>query len=145
MNNVRGLCFDGASNMSGRYQGASACIKRKYHLALYFHCASHRLNLSVAGACNNICSVKKIMSCIKKCTDIFLKTKVFPILPKKSLFYQLPRTSSKISRKIILFCDISNTPHFSLGCKNYRPYKEYCSVDYNLYYSAIMRVVEPSL
>ena len=71
MNNVRGLCFDGASNMSRRYQGASACIKRKYHLALYFHCASHRLNLSVAGACNNICSVKKMMSCIKKCTDIF--------------------------------------------------------------------------
>ena len=71
MNNARGLCFDGASNMSGRYQGASACIKRKYPLALYFHCASHKLNLSVAGACNSICSVKKMMDCIKKCTDIF--------------------------------------------------------------------------
>ena len=30
MHNVSGLCFDGASIMSGRYQGASACIKRKY-------------------------------------------------------------------------------------------------------------------
>ena len=68
-----GLCFDGASNMPGRYQGASACIKRKYPLALYFHCASasHRLNLPVAGVCNSICSVKRMMDCIMKCTDIF--------------------------------------------------------------------------
>ena len=79
MNNARGLCFDGASNMPSRYQSASACIKRKYPLALYFHCASHRLNLSVAGACNSICSVKKMMDYIKKCTDIF------QFSPKKQL------------------------------------------------------------
>ena len=48
---MRGQCYDGASNMSGARSGCSAIIQRQAPLAVYFHCAAHRLNLAVVSAC----------------------------------------------------------------------------------------------
>ena len=45
---MRGQCYDGASNMSGARSG---CSSREAPLAMYFHCAAHRLNLEVVSAC----------------------------------------------------------------------------------------------
>ena len=46
-----GQCYDGASNMSGIMKGLAGSPK-----AVYSHCASHILNLSIVSACkeNNI-------------------------------------------------------------------------------------------
>ena len=39
------LGADGASVMSGCYEGVAAKLKRSYPWLLYVHCAAHRLNL----------------------------------------------------------------------------------------------------
>ena len=49
---MRGQAYDGASSMSGRYNGCAALIQRKYPLAMYSHCCSHALNLAVVNACS---------------------------------------------------------------------------------------------
>ena len=44
---LRGQGYDGGSNMAGKVKRAVAIITSKHPLALYFHCASHQLNLAV--------------------------------------------------------------------------------------------------
>ena len=43
--NLRGQCYDGASNVSAVYKGTQALIQKEQPLAYYTHCSSHRLNL----------------------------------------------------------------------------------------------------
>ena len=50
--NMRGQCYDGASNMSGARSGCQAIIQKKAPQSLYFHCAAHRLNLVVVASCS---------------------------------------------------------------------------------------------
>lgn len=45
MHSNRGLGFDGASCMSGRFKGARSILNDKYPLSLYFHCSNHALDL----------------------------------------------------------------------------------------------------
>lgn len=49
--NCRGQAFDGGSNMSGKYQGVQARLLKIQPLAIYSHCASHRLNLVISKSC----------------------------------------------------------------------------------------------
>ena len=46
---LRGQGYDGAGNMAGRLNGVAALIKAQYPKALYFHCASHALNLCIVS------------------------------------------------------------------------------------------------
>ena len=48
---MRGQCYDGASNMSGARLGVKSVVQKAAPKAMYFHCAAHRLNLSVVSAC----------------------------------------------------------------------------------------------
>ena len=48
---MRGQCYDGASNMSGARLGVKAVVQEAAPKAMYFHCAAHHLNLSVVSAC----------------------------------------------------------------------------------------------
>lgn len=41
--------YDGASNMSGRYSGLTAKLRKLSKKALYVWCQAHRLNLLVEG------------------------------------------------------------------------------------------------
>ena len=47
---LRGQCYDGASNMSGRYNGVQKLIKQRQPKAVYIHCAAHRMNLATLAA-----------------------------------------------------------------------------------------------
>ena len=49
---MRGQCYDGASNMSGARSGVKAIVQEAAPKAMYYHCAAHRLNLSVVSACS---------------------------------------------------------------------------------------------
>ena len=53
---LRGQCYDGASSMSGIKKGLAGRILEGNPKAVYSHCASHILNLSIVSACkeNNI-------------------------------------------------------------------------------------------
>ena len=44
---LRGQGYDGCSTMSGNENGVHAHIERLWPKAIYFHCASHRLNLAL--------------------------------------------------------------------------------------------------
>lgn len=43
--------YDGASVMSGRFNGVQAKVKVKYPYAIYTHCMAHRVNLVVLDMC----------------------------------------------------------------------------------------------
>lgn len=43
--------FDGASVMSGRFNGVQAKVKEMYPHAIYTHCMAHRVNLVVLDMC----------------------------------------------------------------------------------------------
>lgn len=47
MSQLIGLGFDGCSTMSGRINGVQSIIRRKYPMACFYHCASHKLNLVI--------------------------------------------------------------------------------------------------
>ena len=47
---LRGQCYDGASNMSGRYNGVQKLIKQRQPKAVYIHCAAHHMNLAALAA-----------------------------------------------------------------------------------------------
>lgn len=49
---MRGQSYDGASNMSGARSGVKAVVQEEAPKAMYYHCASHRLNLSAVSACS---------------------------------------------------------------------------------------------
>ena len=70
MKNCRGQGYDGAGNMSGKYIGASSIIRRQYPLAIYIHCASHRLNLCITASCQ-IQIFKVMMGTVKAVSDFF--------------------------------------------------------------------------
>lgn len=53
--NLVGQGYDGAWAMSGHLKGAQSFMWQKHPEALYFHCCSHTLNLSLSEEC----SVKK--------------------------------------------------------------------------------------
>ncbi len=47
---LRGQCYDGASNMAGRYNGVQQIIKDQQPKAIFIHCAAHRMNLATLAA-----------------------------------------------------------------------------------------------
>ena len=49
---MRGQCYDGASNMSGARSGVKTVVQEAAPKAMCYHCAAHRLNLSVVSACS---------------------------------------------------------------------------------------------
>ena len=52
LSDMRGQCYDGASNMCGARSGVKAVVQEVAPKAMYYHCAAHRLNLSVVSACS---------------------------------------------------------------------------------------------
>ena len=50
--NIRGMEFDGAANMSSKSAGVQAIIKQDSLLATYIHCAGHCLNLVIVLSCS---------------------------------------------------------------------------------------------
>ena len=56
--NMRAQCYDGASNMRGRYSGLSTRVKEIEPRAIYTHCYAHILNLVLSHACQSIQDVR---------------------------------------------------------------------------------------
>ena len=77
--NCRAQAYDGAGNMSGKYNGCAARIMQVNKLAIYCHCQSHSLSLCVCYACkmpvvvnmmNKIRCVEEFFSNSPKRTDL---------------------------------------------------------------------------
>jgi hypothetical protein len=63
---IRGICFDGASNMSGRINGCRTLIQEKQPLALYVHCCNHSLDLALSEEARNIAIIGDTLLCIQE-------------------------------------------------------------------------------
>ena len=62
---MRGQAYDGASVMSGEVGGVQARIKEISPLAIYTHCYSHCLDLSIAASCQ-VQEVRNLISLINE-------------------------------------------------------------------------------
>ena len=82
VSNIRGQSYDGASAMAGTNTGSQARIKQLNHLALYTHCRSHVLNLSIASSCteHGICDMIQVIN------EVYL---FFHHSPKRQRFLEL--------------------------------------------------------
>ena len=67
MDKCRGQGYDGAGSMAGRVKGVAARISVIYKFAVYTHCFSHALNLSVM----RIINVKYVKEMFDNCKVIF--------------------------------------------------------------------------
>lgn len=70
MSNLVGQGYDGAGNMSGKFNGVQSRIRQKYPKAIFVHCAAHRLNLALSSALS-ITSVRNSLGVIKDITNLF--------------------------------------------------------------------------
>ena len=85
----RGQCYDGAVNMHGKKSGVATRILRMNELALYTHCASHKLNLCVAASCQNQ-NVKNMMDNIQVISKFFNNSPKRQSLLEKMVKQHLP-------------------------------------------------------
>ena len=61
---MRVQCYDGAANMSGKYNGVQARLLQTVPGAMYVHCKSHCLNVAIVYSCNDV-SVGNVMSTVQ--------------------------------------------------------------------------------
>jgi len=66
MKNLHGQCYDGAANMSGRFQGVQAKIGKKQPLALYIHCSNHCLNLALQDCGKKVPLVRNTLQLVNE-------------------------------------------------------------------------------
>ncbi|XP_042380118.1 zinc finger MYM-type protein 1-like [Zingiber officinale] len=57
--NIRGQCYDGASNMRGEFNGLQALIIKDCRGVYYVHCFAHRLQLALVAASKNVTPIHK--------------------------------------------------------------------------------------
>jgi hypothetical protein len=75
LQNIVGQGYDGASVMSGRENGVQAIIRRECPNALYIHCQSHCLNLSIRSS-SNIREVQAVHMTIAEVCSYFAHSSV---------------------------------------------------------------------
>lgn len=64
--NLRGQCYDGASNVSGKLTGLQARIREEEPRALHIHCNAHKLNLAVQDAMEGVNTARNFIGIIKE-------------------------------------------------------------------------------
>ena len=68
--NLRGQGYDGANNTASERCGVQAEIQRDAPLAIYTHCAGHRLNL-VTSHSSSIAEIRYMIDKVKSCCYFF--------------------------------------------------------------------------
>ena len=63
---LRAQTYDGASNMSGKYNGCQAKVREQQPLALFFHCGSHLANLVMQKSINNCPSIRNALQWVQQ-------------------------------------------------------------------------------
>ena len=97
---IHGQAYDGAAVMSSNRAGVQAKIKEFAPLALYTHCYSHCLNLSLASACK----LQEVSNLIGVINETYLKKTD-------------PRGSNFLSQQWRPTCPTIPTPSFQVCVK----------------------------
>ncbi|XP_077554221.1 zinc finger MYM-type protein 1-like isoform X3 [Haemaphysalis longicornis] len=72
---VRGHCFDGAANMSGRFSGVQKRISDCEPRSLYVHCSNHCLDLVLQEASRSCDIIGDALSTVKDISNVILDSK----------------------------------------------------------------------
>lgn len=70
LNYLKGQGYDGASAMSGIFQGCATLVSAQYPQAPYVHCSNHSLNLAIGDACS-ISTVRNCLGIIREIITFF--------------------------------------------------------------------------
>lgn len=65
LSKLRGQCYDGASNVSGKISGLQSRIREEEPRALFVHCNAHNLNLVVQDGIEKVLLARKFIGTIK--------------------------------------------------------------------------------
>ena len=65
VNQLRGHCFDGASNMSGRVAGLRAKLSELQPASVYIHCCNHALDLVLVEEAKRVNIIKNAMEIVR--------------------------------------------------------------------------------
>jgi len=92
LNKLIGRGYDGAGNiMSGQFNGVQSRIRQLYLKAVFVHCASHRLNLTLSSAL----STKNVRNCLgvmKNIIHLFRNNALAGETLKNSILKLIPET-----------------------------------------------------
>ncbi|CAN7980597.1 unnamed protein product [Ixodes pacificus] len=72
---LRGHCFDGAANMSGRFSGVQKRIRDSEPRSLYVHCSNHCLDLVLQEASRSCDIIGDALSTVKDVSNAILDSK----------------------------------------------------------------------
>ncbi len=61
LDDLRGQCYDGGSNMKGKIQGAQSRILELQPRAIYVHCLNHSLNLALQDAVKKVPKLRDVL------------------------------------------------------------------------------------
>lgn len=92
---LRGQCYDGSSNMSGARSGYRSIVQQQAPMAIYTHCAAHKLNLAVVSACK-IQAFKSTESTTGEMDRFFKASAKRPCFLEKALDLVIPATHMKL-------------------------------------------------
>ncbi|XP_063623118.1 52 kDa repressor of the inhibitor of the protein kinase-like [Cydia splendana] len=95
----RGQAYDGGANMSGKIQGVQARISSIQPLAVFTHCASHRLNLALSTACT-VPSIRNAVGVISSVATFFRESAQRIHLLREEMQTQLPKEKQNILKKM---------------------------------------------
>ena len=75
--NLRAQTYDGAANMSGKFNGCQAIIASDFPLALFFHCAAHCANLAAESTANSCPLVRAALENINELGKLYKRSGKF--------------------------------------------------------------------
>jgi len=93
LNYMRGQGYDGASTMSGQFNGVQSHIRTLYPLAVYVHCCSHSLNLAVSDACT-VTPIRNCMGTLGNICTVFASSAKRRDALKQSIDKECPDASA---------------------------------------------------
>lgn len=75
--NLRAQTYDGAANMSGKFNGCQAIIASDYPLAIYFHCTAHCANLAAESTANSCPLVRDALDNVNELGKLYKRSGKF--------------------------------------------------------------------
>ncbi|XP_022159917.1 zinc finger MYM-type protein 1-like [Myzus persicae] len=91
IHNIRGQCFDGASNVSGIHKGMQAKTKEIEPKALFVHCQAHSLNLVTQDSMRNVEKARDLLNFIRELIT-FIKQS-----PKRLSWFKMLQTEENMT------------------------------------------------
>ena len=70
LNQCRGQAYDGASNMSGCFNGVASRLRSEEKAALYVHCTAHCLNLCLQDCACKCCCIRDALGLVTEISNI---------------------------------------------------------------------------